>query len=136
MEGILKDIRFAGRTLLKQPGFTAVSILTLGLGICASTTIFSIVDGVVFKALPFRQPERLVQVGQVAAGRPTSEGNSSAASFLQMQRHNQAFEAMAVYVPWAFNITGSGAAEHVDGAKVSAGFFSVLGVNAELGRTF
>ncbi|HKF54054.1 MAG TPA: hypothetical protein VKJ45_01370, partial [Blastocatellia bacterium] len=66
MNNILKDIRFAGRTLLKQPGFTAVSIITLALGICASTTIFSIVDGVVFRPLPFKQPDRLVQVWQVS----------------------------------------------------------------------
>jgi len=136
MNNILKDIRFAGRTLLKQPGFTAVSIITLALGICASTTIFSIVDGVVFRPLPFKQPDKLVQVWQVSPGQPKAEGSSSAASFLQMKRHNQAFDDMAAYLPWAFNITGSGAAEHVSGSKVSADFFSVLGVNPERGRTF
>jgi putative ABC transport system permease protein len=136
MNNILKDIRFAGRTLLKQPGFTSVSIITLALGICASTTIFSIVDGVVFRPLPFKQPDELVQVWQVSPGQPTAEGSSSAASFLQMKRHNEAFEDMAAYLPWAFNITGSGAAEHVSGAKVSANFFGVLGVNPERGRTF
>jgi putative ABC transport system permease protein len=136
MEGILKDIQFAGRTLRKQLGFTTVAVVTLALGICASATIFSVVDGVVFRPLPFRQPQRLVQVWQVSPGRPSGEGSSSAASFHQMQRHNQAFEGMAVYLPWAFNITGSGAAEHASGAKVSAGFFDVLGVAPELGRTF
>src|SRR5262245_19085038 len=136
MEGIFKDIRFAGRTLLKQPGFTAVSIVTLAQGICASTTVFSVVDGVVFRPLPFRQPEKLVQIWQVAPGRPAAEGNSSAASFLQMERHNQVFDDMAAYTGWAFNITGRGAAEHVGGAKVSAAFFDVLGVSPELGRTF
>jgi putative ABC transport system permease protein len=136
MNNILKDIRFAGRTLLKQPGFAAVSIITLALGICASTTIFSVVDGVVFRPLPFKQPDKLVQVWQVSPGQPAAEGSSSAASFLQMKRHNQAFEDMAAYLPWAFNITGSGAAEHVSGSKVSANFFGVLGVNPERGRTF
>jgi putative ABC transport system permease protein len=136
MEGVIKDIKFAGRTLLKQPTFTAIAIVTLALGICASTTIFSIVDAVVLKPLPFHQSQKLVQVWQVSSGRPMTEGNSSAASFLQMQRHNQVFDSMAAYVGWAFNITGTGAAEHVDGAKVAATFFDVLGVKAELGRTF
>jgi len=86
--------------------------------------------------LPFKQPDRLVQVWQVSPGQPTSEGSSSAASFLQMKRHNEAFDDIAVYLPWAFNITGSGAAEHVSGSKVSANFFGVLGVNPERGRTF
>src|SRR5262249_41636185 len=136
MGSLLKDIRFAGRTLLKQPGFTAVSIVTLALGICASTTVFSIVDGVVFRPLPFRQPEKLVQVWQVAAGRPVTEGSSSAARFLQMERHNPVFDDRAAHTRWAVNITGRGAAEHVSGAKVTAGFFNVLGVTPELGRTF
>jgi putative ABC transport system permease protein len=136
MDSILKDLRFAGRTLLKQPGFTIVSIITLALGICASTTIFSVVDGVVFRPLPFRQPDKLVQVWQVSAGQPVAEGSTSVASFLQMKRHNTTFDDMAAYMPWAFNITGNGVAEHVSGSKVSASFFSVLGVNPELGRTF
>jgi putative ABC transport system permease protein len=136
MGGILKDMRFAIRTLLRQPGFTSVSIITLALGICASTTVFSIVDGVVFRPLPFRQPQRLVQVKQVSPGRPGTEGGTSVAGFLQMERHDQAFDGLAAYVPWAFNITGSGSAEHVGGARVTAGFFDVLGVDTVLGRTF
>ncbi|HYL98367.1 MAG TPA: ABC transporter permease [Blastocatellia bacterium] len=136
MDNVIKDIRFSIRTLIKKPGVTLIATVTLALGICASTTIFSIVDAVVLKPLPFKDPNRIYSLFENQAGQDVTDGNVSQKGFLDLQQRNQVFDSMAGYLDWSFNITGYGTPEHVDGAKVSADFFNVLGVATEIGRGF
>ncbi|MGH9825548.1 MAG: ABC transporter permease, partial [Blastocatellia bacterium] len=136
MDNFIKDIRFSIRTLSKRPGFAFVAIATLALGICTSTTIFSIVDGVVLRPLPFEDQGRLFALFENQQGQPVTDGNVSQKVFLDLQKRIQVFDSMSVYAGWAFNVTGQGTPEHVEGAKVSADFFNVLGVPPEIGRGF
>ena len=122
------------RQLMKNRGFTAVAVLTLALGIGANTAIFSVVNGVLISPLPFPNAPRLVSIFQDKPDFP--RGSISYPNFLDWQRANHSFEALAAY-RWADgSITGSGQAEEVKGQHVSATFFPILGVKMKLGRNF
>jgi len=115
METFLYDVRYAFRQLRKSPGFTAVTILTLALGIGANTSLFSVVNGVLLNRLPYPEPERLVTLSE---SKPNFEyGSISYPNFRDWQRNNRTFSAMAIYRAYAFSLTGSGEAEQVDGAR-------------------
>ncbi len=130
----LQDLRYGLRRLVKSPGFTTVSILTLALGIGANTTMFSVVNGVLISPLPFRNADRIVSVFQDLPNFP--QGSISYPNFLDWQRDNHSFEAMAAY-RWANGtITGAGQPENVYARCISATFFPILGVNPILGRNF
>jgi len=134
METILQDIRYGFRMLRKSPGFTAVAILTLALGIGANTAIFSVVNGVLLNALPYPQPQQLVALYQ-----RTNEFNESSIpypNFLDWQRDNRTFAAMAAYRSEDFNLTGMGESERLKGGMVSADFFSIFGVKPAVGQLF
>jgi predicted permease len=134
MSGLLQDIRFAMRQLMKNRGFTAVAVLTLALGTGANTAIFSVVNGVLISSLPFPNAQRIVSIFQEKPDFP--RGSISYPNFLDWQRANHSFEAIAAY-RWAEgDITGSGQAEEVKGQHVSATFFPLLGVKMKLGRNF
>jgi predicted permease len=134
MQTLLQDIRYAVRTLVKNPGFTIVAVLTLALGIGANTALFSVVNGVLLNPLPFSAPDQLVAL---YANRVHLERASiSYPNFLDWQRENHAFVSLAAFRPDDFNLTGVGAAEHIRGEMVSADFFSTLGVKPEIGRWF
>src|ERR1700746_2365378 len=134
MNGVLQDVRYALRQLRKSPGFTAVAVLTLALGIGANTAIFSVVNGVLLNPLPFPNANRIVSLFQDKPDFP--EGSISYPNFLDWQRDNHSFEAIAAY-RWAYgSITGSGQAEEVPAQHVSATFFPILGVKPALGRNF
>jgi predicted permease len=134
MNGLLQDVRYAVRQLRKSPGFTAVAVLTLALGIGANTAIFSVVNGVLLNPLPFRNASRIVAMFQDKPDFP--QGSISYPNFLDWQRDNRSFEAIAAY-RWADgSLTGSGQAEEVDAQRVSASFFPILGVKTILGRNF
>ncbi len=136
MSVLFQDIRYALRMIARNPGFTVVAILTLGLGIGANTAIFSVVNGVLFRPLPYPQPERLMSVGM---GDPHDKNGMSVlsdADFLDWQSHNQVFERVAAYTDGWFTLTGSGAPERLRGAAVTADFFTTLGVAPSLGRGF
>jgi len=134
IETLLQDIRYALRMLRKSPGFTAVAVLTLALGIGANTAIFGIVYNVLLRPLPFPEPDRLVSVYTYY---PT-DGNSKFAypNFLDWQRQNSTFAFLATYRPFDFTTIGAGKPEHVSGDRVSAEFFDVLGVKPFIGRNF
>jgi len=135
----MNDLRFAFRQLLKNPGFTAAAVLTLALGIGATTTIFSVVYAVLLRPLPYREPERLVQLyetGLRAGGSRDSRDWVSFPNFLDWRRENQVFEDVAAYRYWPFTVAGDGTPETVLGLQVTSGLFSVLGVHPSLGRTF
>ena len=131
---LLQDLRYGVRMLLKRPGFTLVAVLTLALGIGANTAIFSVVNAVVLRPLPYAEPDRLVQVWETMPGndkRWVAPGN-----FIDWQNQNQVFEQLAGYSNANLNLTGDGEPERLTGAAVTANLFATLGVQAGLGRTF
>jgi predicted permease len=132
--GILQDIHYAVRMMRKSPGFTAVAVLTLALGIGANTAIFSIVNGVLLNPLPFPHPQELTVLYEHTTN--FEKFSISYPNFLDWQRTNSTFASMAAYRHEDFNITGSGEPERVRGGMVSAEFFPILGVKPLLGRLF
>ncbi|HYL05671.1 MAG TPA: ABC transporter permease, partial [Thermoanaerobaculia bacterium] len=134
LETLARDLGYGLRQLRAHPGFGAVAVLTLAIGIGANTALFSIVDGVLWKPLPFPHPEQLVRLH---ARRPNLEnGSISYPNFRDWQRQNHTFSAVAVARESGFSLTGRGEAEQLDAQLVSADFFSLLGVKPVLGRTF
>jgi hypothetical protein len=118
--------------LWKQPGFTAVVVATLALGIGANAALFSVVTGVLLNPLPYPQPEQLITLHQ---SKPNFEtGAIPYPNFRDWQKENQTFSAMAISRPSGFSLIGTGEADRVSGRWVSADFFSVLGVKPALGR--
>ena len=137
METLLNDFRFGVRMLRKAPGFTAVAVVVLALGIGANTAIFSVVDAVLLRPLPFRDAERLVQVWHVppATSFPgMTKFAVSPANYLDWEKQNHVFEQMAIYRFRLYSLTGTGEPESVSAAGVSPDFFSVLRVQPLLGR--
>jgi predicted permease len=132
--GILQDIHHAFRMMRKSPGFTAVAVLTLALGIGANTAIFSIVNGVLLNPLPFPHPQELTVLYEHTTN--FEKFSISYPNFLDWQRTNSTFASMAAYRHEDFNITGSGEPERVRGGMVSAEFFPIFGVKPLLGRLF
>src|SRR5919199_6051421 len=138
MRNLLQDIRYGLRVMTKRPGFTFVAILTLALGIGANTAIFSVVNAVLLRPLPYRQPEQLVKVFQAA---PSSEKDAaptlwSYPRFEVLRDHSQSFAAIAACNQTGFNITGTDEPERVQAEMVSASYFPLLGIEPMLGRTF
>jgi predicted permease len=134
LETLSRDLRFAVRTLWKSPGFTAVVVLTLSVGIGGNTAIFSIVNGVLLNPLPFPQPAQLVSLHE---SKPNfQEGSISYPNFLDWRSDNKTFASMALTRNWSFSMTGRGEAEQLNGQYLSAGFFAVLGIHPLLGREF
>src|SRR3954470_8747236 len=134
MDSLLKDIRFALRTLLKSPGFTIVAILTLALGIGSNTAMFSVVTAVLLRPLPFPEPERLVAVATVSpTGDMTAE---SYPDFYDWRQQNRSFQNLAAYRLDNLTLGGLGDPLHVEANVVTSGFFETLGVQPQLGRTF
>jgi predicted permease len=134
METLIQDLKYAIRMLIKSPGFTVIAVLTLALGIGANTALFSVVNGVLLKPLPYTQPTQLVSLAETS---PTFERSSiSYPNFLDWQRSNSVFSAIAADRGDDFVMTGNGDAERVRIGEVSAGFFEILGINAIRGRLF
>jgi putative ABC transport system permease protein len=129
------DLRHAFRALTKNPGFSTIAVITLALGIGANTAIFSVVNAVLLRSLPFAEPERIVKVWMSMRDEPRS--NHSAADFLDLQRDNQSLAALAGYRNAMFTVAAPGAGPaQIEGAYVTAEFFDVLKAPAALGRTF
>jgi predicted permease len=134
MSTLLQDLRYGLRMLAKNPGFTTVAVITLALGIGANTAIFSVVNGVLLRPLPYPEADRLVQVYERSA--QFNEMSVSYPNFLDWEKMNRSFAAMGAYRGESFNFTGAGQPEYIPGAVVTANFFSVLGVKPLQGRTF
>ena len=126
LEELLQDVRYGARMLRKNPGFTVVAILTLALGIGANTAIFSLVNGILLRPLPYDQPDRLVQV----------TGFYPKGAFAAMRPQTQSMDVAAYVEGYEFNLTHNGVPARLTAALVSADLFSVLGAPAQLGRSF
>jgi putative ABC transport system permease protein len=137
METLWQDLRHALRALRKSPGFTAVAVLTLGLGIGANTAIFSVVENVLLRPLPYRDPSALVQVSNTYLP-AFPKTPMSAGDFQDFQRQASSFSQMAAYVdpPSGFNLTGDGQAERLEASLATSGLFPLLGIRPVAGRTF
>ncbi|HEX8280436.1 MAG TPA: ABC transporter permease [Chthoniobacterales bacterium] len=135
---MLSDIRYGLRQLIKNPGFTFVAILTLALGIGANTAIFSVVNALLLKPLPFPASEQLVAIGMMNTREKeqTELGSLSYPDFFDFREQNRSFASMAVYRDRAFALTSEEGATSLRGVKVSAEFFDVLGVKPVMGRAF
>jgi len=131
-----QDVRYALRMLVKNPAFTAVAVIALALGIGANTAIFSVVNAVLLRPLPFKNPGQLVMVWENAAHVGFPKDTPSPANFLDWQKQAQSFSGMAATVERSFNLTGVGEPERLEGRRVSANLFDLLGVPALVGRTF
>ena len=124
------------RILRARPGFAAVTVITLALGVGANTAIFSVVRALLLDPLPFPQPDRLVMLWEHTAGDPQDTYTVSAPNYLDWQRGVKAFEQTGIWEPLTFNFSGDGGAERVPGIRASASTFAMLGVKPQLGRTF
>lgn len=137
MRGILQDLRYAFRMLIKSPGFTAIAVSTLALGIAASTSVFSLINAVLLRSLPYREPSSLVYVWspnprfQV----PIENLPPMTADFFSLQRENRSIESLALFTAARFNVSGDGRAAALSGARVTGDFFKTMGVSAEIGRS-
>jgi predicted permease len=134
METLFQDLRYAVRQLRKSPGFAAVAIATLALGIGVNTIIFSVVNGVLLSPLPFPEPDRLVTLHE---NKPNFEGGSlSYPNFRDWQKNNRTFSSMAIGRSVGFSMTGTAEPEQLRGNFVSSDYFPALGVNPVIGRGF
>lgn len=141
LEDFARHVRFAVRTLAKNKSFAAVAVLTLAIGIGANTAVFSVVNSVLLKPLPYPDADRLVSIAHTAPG---AEGLSSLGGQLLLSRSmyltysqkNQSFEAMGIWVPGRFAVTGIGEPEQVDAIRVSAGVLEALKIAPQLGHWF
>jgi len=130
----VSDLKFAFRQLLKNPGFTTVAVLTLALGIGATTAIFSLINGVLLEPLPYEQPGQLVNLWET---RPDGQpGDVSPGAFMDWRDHSASFEGVSSVRGAAANLTGTGQPERINGLRVSANFLSTLREPPEIGRGF
>ncbi|HKY04888.1 MAG TPA: ABC transporter permease [Blastocatellia bacterium] len=139
LEAFLQDLRYGARMLLKQPVITAAAVITLALGIGATTTVFSIVDAVLLRPLPFKDPDRLIAVWEInhqqqKAGKQKESRSSSPGNLSDWQSQSRVFDGIAAYFNWSTNLTGVDDPERLNSAIVIGGLFQVLGVNAKVGR--
>jgi len=134
---IWQDVRYGVRVLAKSPGFTAVAVLSLAMGIGATTAVFSAVNAVLLRPLPYKDPDRLVQIWEVPPRQPGQKRGATVRNFLAWRERNTVFEHMAVLVPgYSVNFTSSENPEILHGQKFTAGFLEILGVQPLLGRSF
>ncbi|HJT28270.1 MAG TPA: ABC transporter permease [Pyrinomonadaceae bacterium] len=133
---LMHDLRYAARLQRKNPGFTVVAVIALALGIGANTAIFSVVNTILLRPLPYKDPERLVMVWEDATKHGYPRDTPAAANFVDWRDQNQVFEGMAAIYDTSFNLTGSGDPERLEGRSVSANMFSLLGVEPQIGRVF
>jgi putative ABC transport system permease protein len=136
MQTVWQDVRYGLRMLAKNPGFTLTVVLTLALGIGANTAIFSMVNAVLLRPLPYKDPDRLVMVWEQNLRRGWFENIVSGANFLDWKKQNDVFADMAAFESNFFTLTGGGKPEEIAGERVTANFFSVLGVQPLRGRWF
>src|SRR5258707_6511118 len=135
MNKLWQDVRYATRTLWKRPGFPLIAVMTLALGIGASTAIFTVVDAALLRGLPYKSPDRLYHLWERTPQKEYGQREFSYPDYQDYQQ-NTVFEALAAYTGGGAILNGTGEPEPLAAPAASANFFSVLGVEATLGRTF
>ncbi len=135
-DSLFQDLRFGLRMLLKNPGFTAVAVLTLAVGIGASTSVFSLVNAVLIQSLPYPHPDRLVYLWSPNPrfALPIEYLTPMTADFFDLQRENHSFASLALFGATKFNVAADGRADALGGTRVTGDFFKVMGIAPELGR--
>jgi putative ABC transport system permease protein len=136
MQTLWQDLRFGARMLLKQPGFTLIAVITLALGIGANTAIFSVVNAVLLRPLPYQNPEQLAMVWGKLPTHVSGNIGASAPEFADYRDQNLVFSSVAAYTSTSFNLSGVGEPERIVGTTVSASLFPLLDVQPALGRAF
>src|SRR5262252_4884228 len=134
METLRQDLSYGFRTLFKNPGFTAVAVLSLAIGIGANSAIFSVINALLLRPLPYQDADRLAILWQRSPGLNVAQDWFSPGQCLDVKAENQVFEQVAVTIGASFNLTGQGGPEHVDGARVTSSLFPLLGAKVALGR--
>ena len=133
---LLQDLRYGLRQLRRSPGFTAVAVLTLALGIGATTAMFSVIDGIILKPLPYPHPEQLVAVWLTAPGMNVKKLATSSSLYFILRDQNRTFQDFGLYTGASANVTGHGKAEQVADIEATYGLLPTLGVTPMLGRPF
>src|SRR5215213_5978449 len=136
MENLRGDIRYALRNLSKRPGFTIIAVTTLALGIGANTAIFSAINALLLKPLPFPELDRVVAIWDKLPSRGVLHNEVAMANYLDWQSQNKSFEQLAVYRWWSANLTGGDTPERIQGFLVSANFLDAVGMKPIMGRNF
>ena len=140
IEELWQDLRYGARMLLKKPGFTAVVVITLALGIGVNSAIFSVVNSILLRTLPYKDPQGLVifwtRLPKIESVSGAAYFSNTAPDFIDWRNLNQSFEQIAAFRNHTFNLTGGGEPEYLGGIRASASLFSLLRVEASLGRTF
>jgi putative ABC transport system permease protein len=136
LETMRQDLRYGARMLLKQPGFTLIAVLTLSLGIGANTAIFSVINAVLLRTLPFASSERIVAIGATQTTNRSQFRNLSYPDFADFQAQSNAFERMAMFQSRGFLMASENGAVRFRGATVGSDLFPILGIQPLLGRTF
>ena len=135
MESIFTDIRFAARSLWKRPGFSTIVVLTLALGIGANTAVFSVINAVLLRPLPYRDADSVVTLWQNNSKAGIARNGVSPANFIDWSEQSNSFEALAGIEPFGFSLVGDGEPERLRATLVTSGFFQAAGTDALLGRT-
>lgn len=137
MKSLLQDIRYSVRMMSKKPTFTIVAIITLALGIGANTAIFSVINSVLLRPLPYKDPEQLMTLWEAFNIEKTAKNPVAPANFTDWREQNQSFSGMEAYTDFNyFNLSGNGEPEKIQGISTTDGFFNLLGVQPILGRTY
>jgi putative ABC transport system permease protein len=136
MDTLLPDLRYAVRLLIKKPAFTVIVVAALALGIGANTAIFSVVNSILLRPLPYRDPSRLVMIWMNNKRMNVDEDIHSYPNYVDYRDQNQVFESMAAYSGVSLNLVGAAEPERVIGAAATASLFEVLGVEPQMGRVF
>src|SRR5262245_8593102 len=135
MKDLLQDLRYSFRLLFKNFGFTVVAVITLALGIGANSAIFSVVNSVLLKPLPYKDPQRLVMMNHHYP-KLDLKASVSAIGYTHYRDNNQTFENIMAFSSWQVNLTGTGEPERLSGITVTPTFFPTLGIDPARGRVF
>ena len=136
METLMQDLRYGMRMLVKNPGFTVVAVITLALGIGANAALFSVVNGVLLKSLPFKDPDRLLFVWETNARMRIPAMPASKLNYRDWKEQNNSFDLIAARQPFSVNLTSNDQPEKIQGEKITSDYFQVLGIAPIAGRTF
>ncbi|HEV7747783.1 MAG TPA: ABC transporter permease [Pyrinomonadaceae bacterium] len=136
MDTLLRDIRHGFRSLMKRPAFTVIAIITLSLGIGANTAIFSTINALLLKPLPFGDLDRIVALWDKVPSRGVERNEVTVPNYLDWKAQSTSFEQLGIYRWWSTNLTGSDSPERVQGFQVTTNFLDIVGVKPIFGRNF